>query len=168
MADRRPPRQTALRANDAFVAAASSDDEGGRQTRSRRTGPRVDLGKLDTMSLLRYRKVYKLGDAPATATKEDLLPAVSRHFAQQVVDEEEVLLKFVLAVQKHNKQMQQRQLNAALQKQQLTVAQMQQMQIQMQQHAQYQIQRLGALPPQAALQPQYLKGAVMKPQQQRR
>lgn len=88
--------------------------------------------------------------------------------ALQVVDEEEVLLKFVLAVQKHNKQMQQRQLNAALQKQQLTVAQMQQMQIQMQQHAQYQIQRLGALPPQAALQPQYLKGAVMKPQQQRR
>ncbi|KAG2425318.1 hypothetical protein HXX76_013734 [Chlamydomonas incerta] len=120
------------------------------------------------MSLLRYRKVYKLGDAPATATKEDLLPAVSRHFAQQVVDEEEVLLKFVLAVQKHNKQMQQRQLNAALLKQQqLSMAQMQQMQMQQAQYQQLH-QRLGALPPQAGLQPQYLKGAVMKPQQQRR
>lgn len=38
MADRRPPRQTALRANDAFVAAASSDDEGGTCCKNERYG----------------------------------------------------------------------------------------------------------------------------------
>ncbi|KAG2496508.1 hypothetical protein HYH03_005333 [Edaphochlamys debaryana] len=105
----------------------SSDDEAmeGRQTRSTRRVMRVDLSKMDTASLHRYRKYYKLGDAPATATKEELLPSVSRHFAQQVVDEEETLLKFILAVQKHNRQ-------AKAQKQQVLAFQAQQAQQQAQ------------------------------------
>ncbi|GFR53025.1 hypothetical protein Agub_g15717 [Astrephomene gubernaculifera] len=155
MADRRPQRPSALRAQGAFQAAASSDDEGmeGRQTRSTRRGVRVDLSKLDLQSLLRYRKVHKLGDAPATATKEELVPSVARHFAQQqVVDEEEVLLKFVLAIQKHNKQL--RQLSAVqqqkLQEQRLAMQQM--LQQQQQQYRQA-----------AAQQAMLLKGGVQKP-----
>lgn len=84
----------------------SSDDEEGRTTRSTRRGAsRVDLSKLDVSSLNKYRKHYKLGEAPAGAQKEDLVPAVTRHFASMpLMDEEELLLKFVLVVQKHNKQ----------------------------------------------------------------
>ena len=34
-------------------------------------------------SLRRYRKVHKLGDSPPGSSKEELLPAVARHFAAQ-------------------------------------------------------------------------------------
>ena len=37
-----------------------------------------------TTSLKRYRKVYKLGDIEPGSTKEELIPAVARHFAAQV------------------------------------------------------------------------------------
>ncbi|GLC33928.1 hypothetical protein PLESTB_000818700 [Pleodorina starrii] len=162
MADRRPQRPSALRAQGAFQAAASSEDEGmeGRQTRSTRRVMRVDLSKLDTQSLLRYRKVHKLGDTPATATKEDLIPSVTRHFAQQVVDEEEVLMKFVLAVQKHNKQM--RQINAVQQQK------AQEQRLAMQQHLQQHLQAgYGRQVPQLQQMPaNHLKGGVIK--QQRR
>ncbi|GIL85457.1 hypothetical protein Vretimale_10613 [Volvox reticuliferus] len=156
MSDRRPQRPSALRAQGAFQAAASSDDEGmeGRQTRSTRRVMRVDLSKLDTQSLLRYRKVHKLGDTPATASKEELIPAVSRHFAQQVVDEEEVLLKFVLAIQKHNKQL--RQLGALHQQK------VQEQRLAMQQHLQQQLQ-YRQVPQLQQMQANHLKGGVMKP-----
>ena len=38
---------------------------------------------LQAASLRRYRKVHKLGDVPPNSSKEDLLPAVARHFAAQ-------------------------------------------------------------------------------------
>ncbi len=34
-------------------------------------------------SLKRYRHIFKLGDVPG-GTKEDLIPGIQRHFAQQV------------------------------------------------------------------------------------
>ncbi len=41
-------------------------------------GPRVQAA-----SLRRYRKVHKLGESPPGSSKEELLPAVARHFAAQ-------------------------------------------------------------------------------------
>lgn len=38
---------------------------------------------LQLASLKRYRHIFKLGDVPG-GTKEDLIPAIQRHFAQQV------------------------------------------------------------------------------------
>ncbi|KAK9811839.1 hypothetical protein WJX72_011056 [[Myrmecia] bisecta] len=60
------------------------------QRASARRQHRVDFSKLETASLKRYRKVYKLGDM-ATNAKEELIPAIARHFAQTVVDEEDTL-----------------------------------------------------------------------------
>ncbi|PNH04889.1 Histone deacetylase complex subunit SAP30L-A [Tetrabaena socialis] len=162
MADRRPTRPSAARAKDHFTAQSESDDEGGRPTRSSRRITRVDLSKLDVASLHRYRKCYKLGDAPATATKEELLPSVSRHFAHQVVDEEEVLLKFVLSVQRHNQQQQQQRVYNAMLLKQHQQQQHQVVQHQLQQQLQYRaFQQVGQ-----GQQPNHIshiKGGVMKP-----
>ena len=37
-----------------------------------------------TSSLRKYRSVYKLNDVTASSTKDELIPAVARHFASQV------------------------------------------------------------------------------------
>lgn len=42
---------------------------------------------LQVSSLNKYRKHYKLGEAPAGAQKEDLVPAVTRHFASMPVSD---------------------------------------------------------------------------------
>mmetsp|Transcript_31639 Transcript_31639/g.81075 ORF Transcript_31639/g.81075 Transcript_31639/m.81075 type:complete len:124 (-) Transcript_31639:93-464(-) len=68
---------------------------------SRRAG-RVDFSKLETASLNKYRKVYQLRDVAQNSTKEELIPAVARHFASQTVDEEDTLLNFTLALKKHS------------------------------------------------------------------
>lgn len=39
---------------------------------------------MQLTALKRYRHVFKLGDVPG-ASKEELIPAIQRHFAQQVV-----------------------------------------------------------------------------------
>jgi hypothetical protein len=47
----------------------------------------VNLAKLEVVSLMRYRRVFQLGGSsmgPAAASREELLHAVSRHFAEQV------------------------------------------------------------------------------------
>jgi hypothetical protein len=45
----------------------------------------VNLAQLEVVSLMRYRRVFQLGGVgPAAATREELLHAVSRHFAEQV------------------------------------------------------------------------------------
>lgn len=107
---------------------------------------------VQPQSLMRYRKCFRLGDLPPTATKEELLPAVTRHYQSlvsflmncvvffptgpltldcgtvcalfgskqpilllmlntmpwaQVVEEEEVLLRFVQSIQKYNRLSQQ-------------------------------------------------------------
>ena len=38
---------------------------------------------MQAASLRRYRKVHKLGEVPPNSSKEELLPAVARHFAAQ-------------------------------------------------------------------------------------
>jgi len=111
----RPVRPAALRAAHTFFSggyngqggSASEDDEemyGGSRppprTSSRRM-PKIDFTKLDTASLNRYRKVYKLGGDNAV-TKDDLIHLVARHFANTSVDEDETLLKFALALRKQS------------------------------------------------------------------
>jgi hypothetical protein len=43
----------------------------------------VDLSKLETSSLKRYRQVYNLREVTSSC-KEELIPAVAQHFAAQV------------------------------------------------------------------------------------
>ncbi|PNW70488.1 hypothetical protein CHLRE_17g722050v5 [Chlamydomonas reinhardtii] len=63
--------------------------------------PRLNFGKLDVNSLKRYQRVHKLVGVPQTASKEQLVSAVTRHFSAQVVsDELKVIAAFVTAVQK--------------------------------------------------------------------
>lgn len=90
------------------MGSGSEDDEeqpmGRPAPRATRRQPKVDFHKLDAVSLQRYRKSYKLGEAPPTSQKEDLIPAVARHFASQVVDEDETLLRFAMALRKSSQQ----------------------------------------------------------------
>mmetsp|Transcript_8088 Transcript_8088/g.14029 ORF Transcript_8088/g.14029 Transcript_8088/m.14029 type:complete len:140 (+) Transcript_8088:325-744(+) len=71
------------------------------QRTSARRQPRVDLSRLETSSLRKYRRVYKLGDLATGVSKEDLVPAVARHWQSQVVEEEyETLLAFAMTLRK--------------------------------------------------------------------
>lgn len=102
------------------------------QRQSTRRKPHVDLARLDVRdecalrcssddasqvaTLRKYRRAFKLGDPQQTGTKEELLPAVVKHWQNQVrvegetsiahadaakvVDEDETLLAFVFALRK--------------------------------------------------------------------
>ncbi|KAH9559568.1 hypothetical protein CY35_06G067000 [Sphagnum magellanicum] len=59
----------------------------------------VDLSKLETSSLKRYRQVYNLREVTSSC-KEELIPAVAQHFAAQVVEENETLLSFAFLLKK--------------------------------------------------------------------
>lgn len=67
--------------------------------RSTRRPLRVDLSKLETSSLQRYRRVYNLREV-TSGCKEELVPAVAQHFAAQVVEENETLLSFAFFLKK--------------------------------------------------------------------
>ena len=41
-----------------------------------------------------------MGGSAAVDSKEELVPAVARHFAQQVVDEDDILLNFAFSLKK--------------------------------------------------------------------
>ncbi|KAK9907961.1 hypothetical protein WJX75_000632 [Coccomyxa subellipsoidea] len=71
------------------------------QRATTRRRPGVDFSKLTLASLKRYRHIFKLGDVPG-GTKEDLIPAIQRHFAQQVVDEADILIAFASTVRRQS------------------------------------------------------------------
>lgn len=54
-----------------------------RATQRKADAPRVNFGRLDLASLLRYRRLHELPVA-ASATKEQLVEAVQVHFRGQV------------------------------------------------------------------------------------
>lgn len=90
--------------DDDIEAAAANKQP---QRTSARRQPKVDLGKLEMTSLQKYRKHFKLVEAPPNAPKEELIPVVSRHFAAQVIDEEDtLLLNFAIALKRHSLQRQ--------------------------------------------------------------
>ncbi|QDZ21185.1 histone deacetylase complex subunit SAP30 domain-containing protein [Chloropicon primus] len=65
---------------------------------SRRNQPRVDLSKLEMPTLKKYRRAFNLSGG--VDSKEELVPAVARHFASQVVDEDDILLNFAFSLKK--------------------------------------------------------------------
>ncbi|EFN53240.1 hypothetical protein CHLNCDRAFT_137141 [Chlorella variabilis] len=104
---RRPPgyRPRPPRRPSSVPPQPRYEDYGGR-TRlhsSRGAGqPRINLSKLQTAALKRYGAVYHLPAAEEQqATRDQLLDAVSEHFAAQQVDESEVIACFLSAVKRH-------------------------------------------------------------------
>ncbi|WIA19726.1 hypothetical protein OEZ85_005652 [Tetradesmus obliquus] len=66
----------------------------------------VDLAKLEVVSLMRYRRVFALAGVGPAAAPEELLQAVSRHFAEQVVEEVQVLTDFRCALKRRSRKQQ--------------------------------------------------------------
>ncbi|KAF5460648.1 hypothetical protein F2P56_020503 [Juglans regia] len=64
---------------------------------------RVNLAKLGTDSLWRYCRHFKLVSSSFHPSREQLLKAVQRHFAQLEVDEAQVIAEFVHAAAKRLK-----------------------------------------------------------------
>ncbi|CAG8480575.1 12026_t:CDS:2 [Funneliformis caledonium] len=62
--------------------------------------PLLDFNTLDISVLRRYKRIHKL-KVKDYATKEDLVTAVSKHYASQTVKEADVIAAFVYTV--HNK-----------------------------------------------------------------
>ncbi|KAJ7558723.1 hypothetical protein O6H91_04G053000 [Diphasiastrum complanatum] len=62
--------------------------------------PMVDLSKLETAALRRYRRHFKLFDVGPHSTKEQLLQAVGRHFISYQLDELQVILTFMQAAKR--------------------------------------------------------------------
>lgn len=59
--------------------------------------PRINLQCLDATALTRYRQHYQLTDVGDSATREQLVTAVGRHFMQQSVNEADTIESFVEA-----------------------------------------------------------------------
>ncbi|RWR72328.1 Histone deacetylase complex subunit SAP30/SAP30-like protein [Cinnamomum micranthum f. kanehirae] len=60
----------------------------------------VDLSKLGTPALWRYRRYFNLVDAIPNPTKEELIDVVQRHFMSLQLDELQVLVGFVQAAKR--------------------------------------------------------------------
>eukprot|EP00775_Hariotina_reticulata_P013674 gene13674-13796_t len=113
----RPMRPAAVKAQTFFgnlsqggPYADGSDNEDdeylakqGRNPR-RFANSRIDLTKLELVSLQRYRKAYKLPDHPA-GSREDLLTTIIRHFSDVYVDEDETLIRFAMACRRNGQQL---------------------------------------------------------------
>ncbi|KAH9560711.1 hypothetical protein CY35_06G121500 [Sphagnum magellanicum] len=63
--------------------------------------PTVDLSKLETAALKRYRRHFKLVEVGPNSSKQQLLDAVGRHFmSQQELDEFQVITGFMQAAKR--------------------------------------------------------------------
>eukprot|EP00879_Flechtneria_rotunda_P002416 GHRR01002613.1.p1 GENE.GHRR01002613.1~~GHRR01002613.1.p1 ORF type:complete len:130 (+),score=24.63 GHRR01002613.1:196-585(+) len=105
----RPIRPTAKAIYGAQYGSGSDEDEEYVGTKSARIPSkfgncRIDFSKLELVSLQRYRKAYKLPDHPA-ASRDDLLAAIMRHFANVYVDEDETLIKFAMACRRNGQRL---------------------------------------------------------------
>jgi hypothetical protein len=60
----------------------------------------VDLSKLETAALKRYRRHFKLVEVGPNSSKQQLLDAVGRHFMSQELDEFQVITGFMQAVKR--------------------------------------------------------------------
>lgn len=73
-----------------------------RQSSRRRPG-HVDLGRLHVGTLRKYGNHFNLEEASngSSGSKEDLLPAVAKHFSSQVInDEQDTLFQFLVSLRK--------------------------------------------------------------------
>lgn len=64
------------------------------------TNARVDLSKLETSALKKYRRHFKLVEVGPNSSKEQLLFAVVRHFTSQQLDEHQVIAGFMRAAKR--------------------------------------------------------------------
>ncbi|KAH9546324.1 hypothetical protein CY35_12G089500 [Sphagnum magellanicum] len=62
--------------------------------------PTVDLSKLETAALRRYRRHFKLVEVGPNSSKEQLLHAVGKHFMSQELDELQVITGFMQAAKR--------------------------------------------------------------------
>jgi len=62
--------------------------------------PLVDLSKLETAALKRYRRHFKLVEVGPNSSKEQLVHAVGRHFMSQELDEAQVISGFMQAAKR--------------------------------------------------------------------
>jgi len=88
------------RTNTTNDSQAPTQTRATQRTSARRQQNRVDLSRLEAPSLRKYRRIYKLGDLHNGGTKDELMPAVLRHWQQTVVDEDETLVAFAFALRK--------------------------------------------------------------------
>eukprot|EP00241_Pyramimonas_parkeae_P012783 CAMPEP_0114226732 /NCGR_PEP_ID=MMETSP0058-20121206/1395_1 /TAXON_ID=36894 /ORGANISM="Pyramimonas parkeae, CCMP726" /LENGTH=263 /DNA_ID=CAMNT_0001337489 /DNA_START=2492 /DNA_END=3283 /DNA_ORIENTATION=+ len=91
-----PPLVAARQVGAARAGAAprlGAPDNGG----MKREHAGVNFAKLETGSLRKYRRYYKLEVGP-NASKDQLVHAVKAHFSGQTVDEGNVLTGFILAL----------------------------------------------------------------------
>jgi hypothetical protein len=82
------------------VLQAGAPARAAQGTSLKRQDIRVDLSRLEAPSLRKYRRTYKLGEVQNGGTKEELMPAVLRHWNQTIVDEDETLVAFAFALRK--------------------------------------------------------------------
>ncbi|GBG64679.1 hypothetical protein CBR_g46221 [Chara braunii] len=62
--------------------------------------PKVDLSRLETAALRRYKRHFNLVEIGPNSSKEQLLTAVGKHFVSQTVDECKVITCFMQAAKK--------------------------------------------------------------------
>ena len=103
MESRKRSRAAGRQTNGGLHSGAGSEEDDRDDyhgvSRSSRRQPKVDLSKLEMLSLRKYRRTYNLkGDYESS--KEELVPTVTRHFAAQVVDEDDILLNFAFSLKK--------------------------------------------------------------------
>ncbi|KAL3157628.1 hypothetical protein ABBQ32_012076 [Trebouxia sp. C0010 RCD-2024] len=79
----RPPSELTASVNAGNGAGSSEDED------------------YEATSLKKYRKLHDMEDLPPGASKEDMIPAVAKHFSQQVVDEKDTLVNFALSLKRH-------------------------------------------------------------------
>lgn len=80
---------------------ASSGGAASRQPSRRRRPGHVDLGRLQEGTLRKYGTHFNLAEASYDGPKEELLPAVAKHFSSQVIsDEQDTVFQFFLALRK--------------------------------------------------------------------
>lgn len=60
----------------------------------------VNLSKLETAVLKRYRRHFKLVEVGPNSSKEQLVDAVCRHFMSQELDEVQVIMGFMQAAKR--------------------------------------------------------------------
>lgn len=91
------PRERRRRAPRPSSAEHSFNERRVSQRQAAVVAPRINLHCLDATALKRYRKHYQLTDVGDSATREQLVTAVGRHFMQQSVDETDTIERFINA-----------------------------------------------------------------------
>lgn len=60
----------------------------------------IDVGKMETSSLERYYRTYKLSESPIYS-RDELVPLIVQHLTELNVDEDEILIRFALACRRN-------------------------------------------------------------------